>query len=237
MLLFKTLGAFFLSFFVVSNLSISSKRTLNCPFILDTSSMPAMVLRIENKSNLPRDIVDQCLNRKLTKIETIAIVDRVSETEFLEEMKRQSSLPIKPESVIQIGKLLAPDHLLVLTDEMIKISNIESGKLLFSISLSFDPLSYSFEKHFVLIVRSVIFLPIFILIYYVLYLFFLPIQKKLKRIEDNEKANRLLMTAKESLSINNIRTASEKLVKCARMGKGFKASREADQILRNIIRR
>jgi hypothetical protein len=202
---------------------------------LDETILPAMVLRVKNESNLPQDIIHQCLNKKLAKIEAIAIVDRVSEKEFLDEMKRQSSLPVNPESVIQIGKLLAPDHLLIINDETVKISNIESGKLLHSMSISFDPIVYNLNKNFILFVKIIAFLPIFILIYYLFYLIFLPVQMIGKKLEDNHQANKLLRMAKDSLNSNNLRTASEQLVKCAKMGKQFKASREAHQILYDII--
>lgn len=232
----KIILTFCLTLIMVNEIELPKERGYRCPFIVDEGALPAMVLKVKNISQLPSQVVYKCLKQKLSQIETIAVIDRSSEGEFIKEMKRQSQLPISPSSIIQIGKLLAPDHLLMLTNESVNISNIESGKLIYSVPYEFNQFDYEVSRNLNSIIKLVISIPLTFLIYYLIYHFQRPFQIWGNYIRDEQKANQLLKEAITYLEKKKIKSASEALVKCCNLGKKFKSSRKAHEILRRIAK-
>jgi hypothetical protein len=104
----------------------------------------SLVLRVINNSKNPH--FNECLKSELEKNDVIVVADESIEKKLVHEMMKQSELPTKSESLIPIGEMLVPDHLLVIKKKKmavfglgldIGLFEIKSGKVLYKDVFSF----------------------------------------------------------------------------------------------------
>lgn len=190
---------------------------------------PAIVLKTTNETYVGDDVIHRCYIENLpTKV---IVIDRKSEPLIFEEFQRQTSLPVRAESLLAIDQMLTPDHLLRISSFKDKIevnlTHIETGKRVHYASIKMNKLIDLFFQYQKIINGLVISVVTFIM----LYILSFPVYRLFAFLDRRKLANKTYYQGIELIASGNIRDGSEHLVDAISLGATKKNKEKAKKML------
>ncbi len=209
-----------------------------CPFELNSEKVPVMVVRVIDNSHLPAEFTRRCFLGQLTEKEGVIFVNRENEPQILEELAHQSEIPASDSSILPIGEILVPSHLLVMNgngnEVEVSLSEIKSGIFIFKEGFSFNPLFEAAKKYSETIFRTLLAFLGFVTSYVIQFMITRPLFRYLRRREEISLVKYNFNLAKSLIGENQFKQAGDLLVECARSSHETKSKNDALQILRGL---
>jgi hypothetical protein len=214
------------------------KVVSGCPFTINDSEAPVMVVRMIDNSTLPKEFVKRCIMNQMTEKNGIIFINRENEPHILNELAHQSDIPASEKHIQPIGEILVPSHLFVINQKDtwvdVSLSEIKSGIYIFKEEFEYSLLIESIKKNVVLAFVVVLWTIVFVISYVFSNIFLKPTYQWLQHKEDVQALMRKFELARYHISQNEVRKAGDLLVECARSPINCDIRTNAALILKNL---
>lgn len=213
------IGSIFLALTIKSPqfLKASAER---CPFNLNMSETPVMVVRVIDNSTLPKEFIKRCMLSQMTEKNGVVFVNRENEPQILNELAHQSDIPSSQDHVQPIGEILVPSHLYVINQKEswieLSLSEVKSGIYVIKEEFEYNIALEALKNNSDFVFKSLVFIFSLLFFYISINLILRPIYLWLDRREKVNSLNKKFLQAKYLLSQNNVFAAGNLLMECAK---------------------
>ncbi len=210
----------------------------SCPFPLNMTETPVMVVRVIDNSTLPKEFIKRCMLSQMTEKDGVVFVNRENEPQILNELAHQSDIPSSPEHVQPIGEILVPSHLFVINQKEswvdLSLSEVKSGIYVVKEEFQYNTALEVFKKNSDIVFKSFVFIVSLVILYALMSLPLLPIYKWLDHRAQVNSLNKKFSQAKYLLSQNNVYAAGDLLMECAQSTLDCPSRSSAMSILKDL---